>query len=62
MKVTLMDTMAGPGGVARRGWVLDLPEQKAKELLEARHARPYDETRDARAKVGLERPKDNEHQ
>lgn len=55
MKVTMTATMAGPSGVARPGTVLDVPEQRAKELVEGHFARPYDAERDRKAQTGLQK-------
>lgn len=53
MKVTLTTCWAGPMGVARPGTVLNVPEDKAQELVQSRQARQYDEKRDRKAPVGF---------
>ena len=57
MKVTMQTIMAGPQGVARPGMVVDFPQAVAEQLIRDRFARLYDKQLDAKAKVGLERPK-----
>jgi hypothetical protein len=57
MKVTMQTILAGPKGVARPGTVIDLPQAQAEELIAKRYARAYDKQLDAKAKLGLERPK-----
>lgn len=56
MKVTLNGIWAGPDGVARPGTVLDLPQQRADELLKARMARMFDRERDEKSPRGLTKP------
>jgi hypothetical protein len=56
VKITLSGVYAGPDGTAVAGTVLDLPEQKAREMLEAQAARPYDAKRDAKKPMGLQTP------
>lgn len=53
VKVTLVQTLAGPEGCAKPGTVLDVPQNKADELLKARAARPFDRDRDDKAPRGL---------
>lgn len=55
MKVTMVACMAGPNGVAKPGTVLDVPADKAKELLDGRYAREYDAERDRKNQQGLQR-------
>lgn len=52
MKVTMVSLAASPEGVARPGTVLDVPEQRAKELVERRHAVLFDKDRDAKKPQG----------
>lgn len=56
MKITMTATMAGPAGNARPGTVLDMPEAKAKELMDGHFAREYDATRDDKNQRGLQKP------
>lgn len=56
VKVTMTATMAGPQGVAKPGTVLDVNEQRAKELVDGHYARTYEEQRDARNPHGLQKP------
>lgn len=53
VKVTLVQTLAGPDGCAKPGTVLDVSQQKADELLKARAARMFDRQRDEKAPRGL---------
>ena len=53
VKVTLVQTLAGPEGSAKPGTVLDVSQQKADELLKARAARLFDRSRDEKAPRGL---------
>lgn len=53
MKVTMLSVMCGPDGNAFRGQVLDLPKEKAEELINGKFARIYDHDKDKKARVGL---------
>lgn len=52
VKVTLTRIAAGPDGVARTGTVLDVKEDEGKALIANQSARPFDPQRDAKAKRG----------
>ena len=52
MKVTMQKIAAGPGGVARVGTVLDVPEKEGQDLIEKQIARAFDAKRDAKATRG----------
>lgn len=56
MKVVLVAAQASPAGTARAGKVLDLPKEKAEELLAGHYARPFDPEKDAHRSVGLDKP------
>ena len=55
MKVVLTGVLCGPEGNAWRGNVLDLPKEKADEMIAGKFARPYDPQKDAKAKQGLQK-------
>lgn len=57
MKITMITCAAGPGGVARPGTVIDLPNNQAEQLVKERYARPFDRSVDAKAPHGLQKPK-----
>ena len=58
MKITMTATAAGPQGVARPNTVLDLPEAEAKQMVAQKWARPFDQSRDARAARGFQKKSD----
>ncbi len=58
MKVTMVSTMAGPQGVARRGRVLDIEEKDAKVLVDGGYARKYEHEKDRNSPVGFVKAED----
>jgi hypothetical protein len=59
VKITMLTCAAGPDGVARRGTVLDVPQQEAEEMIKGLYARNYDKERDAKAPVGRVKAPEN---
>lgn len=60
VKVTMTTCAAGPQGIARPGTVLDLPDQRAKEMIDGHFARDYDAGKDAKNPRGFSKIKDDE--
>lgn len=54
MKITMLQTMAGPQGVARRGRVIDVDDKFGAELLAGHYARKFDKDKDDRRPRGME--------
>ena len=54
VKVTLTTLACGPRGVAKPGYVLDVPSEQAEQMITDRVARPHDKERDKHAKIGFQ--------